>query len=159
MENWNEFYTHAGQKYVRDNYTGRTVPADIYHAKMDAAASAAGARYKAEQIAYEQSPEGRDKIAADNRREQNRQAKRTERADRKAALMEEAKQIAKQIKDVTKKDIDAWRIRNGYLWVVVSPKGNEYREVLKSLTIEEAEDFVVYSAMKIACARDTGYYY
>ena len=58
---------------------------------------------------------------------------------------------------VTFSEVEEWRIANGYLWKVVSPKGNVYTEVLKSVTISEPEEYIEYNALKAAAEFFAGY--
>lgn len=82
----------------------------------------------------------------------------TTRSKLKAELLEQAKKLAesKDFDEVDASIINSWRIGHGYLWETVSPKGNRYREVLKQVTIDNPEDYVVFNALKIAYTRNTG---
>ena len=76
-----------------------------------------------------------------------------------AELIEQSTSKAATLGEVTAADIDAWRVANGYLWKVVSPKGTVYTEVLKQVTVKTPDDYVTYNAMKIAYTNATGMNY
>lgn len=79
---------------------------------------------------------------------------------KKDKLIQQATAMSKVIDPVTnRQQIDQWRIDNGYLWEVVSPKGTLFREVIKNVTIENEKDYTIFHAMKISFSENTGLAY
>lgn len=140
MDTFLSHYTHNGVKYVHDGYTGKTMRYDEWSAAYDRNFTPPKKPSKAELAKLEARQKAQEKVR------KVRQATRDE-------LMQKAEALAKKMPDCTQEEIDQWRIDRGYFWKVVSPKGTVYTETLKAITVKDEEDFVVYQAMKIACAR------
>lgn len=69
-------------------------------------------------------------------------------ACKRETLMKKAAEIAPTLGYITEREIDDWRIANGYLWEAISPKGVVYREVIKSVTIDDP-NYAYFHALKI----------
>lgn len=74
-------------------------------------------------------------------------------------LLKIAKEKSISITEITAEEIEEWRIKNGYFWKVVSPSGRVYTEVIKKLTVSDADNYITYNAMCEAFYRIYGYGY
>lgn len=125
-------YTHQGVTYVRDWYTGETVTMEEWKRA-----------FNAQNEAWYTDPkntawiEAREKEKAkDAIRQKALAIKRMAHAEKQSQLLDQAKKIAATL-TVTVSSYEDWRVANGYLWKVVSPKGTIYTETLKPLKIED----------------------
>jgi hypothetical protein len=154
------------ESYTRQYCDVPMVIRDIAVAQYEAAADASLEAYRtqlkvenAQRQAWLKTPEG----IAFTEKETAKVAKLTAaiQANKRAIaeLMTQAKTQAATMGEITEEDIDDWRVANGYLWKVVSPKGRVYTEVLKQVTIKTPDDYVKFNAMKIAFRNTTGLNY
>jgi hypothetical protein len=135
MDNYLSTYSHNGVEYIHDSYTGDTIPASIWRAIRDSIPVPQ----------YSPTPPTKQQLA----QAAKHQAKIYAQRATKAELISIAKNLAKNMK-VSPAQLDEWRIANGYLWKVISPRGTVYTEVLKQCTIKNPEDYIVYNSMWFA---------
>ena len=160
METWTSTYVHEGVSYTREHYTGSVMPTSVYKELVAAEMVA----FEARKAALFAEPEYQAKLAKEQEVKAKAKARAKSKAEAEAKIREElVKEIAKlrsaliaRGTPVTFEEVEEWRISRGYLWKVVSPKGNVYTEVLKQVTIKEPAEYVEYHALKSAAQHFAG---
>jgi len=146
MDNWSKCYSHEGKNYVLDTYSGKTYTYEAWVAMQEEGA----AEFQKYVDELNKSPERVER----RRKQAIADAKRNARVDAqraiKAELEEKARIRSKTLGKITNEMLDQWRIDNGYLWRVTSPTGKVYSEVLKKVTPANPNEYIEFTAMKIA---------
>jgi hypothetical protein len=162
-DTYNEKYFYKdGREWIRNNTTGEILTVEGW------AARAQEDRVAALEEERNMSPEERKRLEehrasfeAEMAAYDARNKKASERMKARAAgekvtrdkLVKQAEELSKEMIEsgsvVSEKDLKQWRLDNGYLFEVVSPRGTVFSEMIKQVSIKFPRDYVAYNAMQL----------